>query len=235
MMHSYAPIQKHALIYIDDILLFSKNEEEHQQLSSQFLDITIQHGIMLSAKKMEIGVSKVNFLGVIITNGTYDLQLHIGKSLLEFSDGPFTIPQLQRFLGIVNYMIEFIPNQTRFLLMGSAFFKQMPAMTNGQQYCLKNFIMEPEKCVDTEVHSLNQLNAITIPLSKRYWQFAEGLKNSNFISLATPSRLKWTCHLSPECFNSSRRFSQNHNSSDGHNGSLNGHSRSNTSREKKMF
>ena len=50
----FQPILHHALIYIDDILLFSGTHEEHRQLLNQFFDIIQTHGIMLLAKKSTI-------------------------------------------------------------------------------------------------------------------------------------------------------------------------------------
>ena len=51
MTKIYAPILHLALIYIDDILLFSNSEKAHQELLAQFLQITDAHRIMLSEKK----------------------------------------------------------------------------------------------------------------------------------------------------------------------------------------
>ena len=51
MTQIYEPILHSALIYIDDILLFSNSEKAHQELLAQFLQITDAHGIMLSEKK----------------------------------------------------------------------------------------------------------------------------------------------------------------------------------------
>ena len=43
-------------------------------------------GIMLSEKKMVIGQSSIDFLGVSISDRKYTLQPHIAISLGEFSD-----------------------------------------------------------------------------------------------------------------------------------------------------
>ena len=44
-----------------------------------------------------------------ISNGKYTLQPHIATSLKEFLDKLSTVKQIQQFLGIVNYMSDFIP------------------------------------------------------------------------------------------------------------------------------
>ncbi|XP_042505597.1 uncharacterized protein LOC122082186 [Macadamia integrifolia] len=99
------------LLYIDDILLFSKDETDHLHLLRQFHQIIQDYGIMLSLKKMQINVSTIDFLRVTISKGQYNLQPHIATSLQLFPDGPLTKNQVQ--LGIVNYMIEFLPQQIK--------------------------------------------------------------------------------------------------------------------------
>lgn len=67
----FGPIQDNALIYINDILLFSCTEKDHVELLLQFHNIVKNHGIMLSKKKMLIGMHSIEFLGMKISNGTY--------------------------------------------------------------------------------------------------------------------------------------------------------------------
>lgn len=42
-------------------------------------------------------------------NGQYTLQPHISKALNEFPDKLTSVKQIQQFLGLVNYMVDFIP------------------------------------------------------------------------------------------------------------------------------
>ena len=58
---------------MDDILLFSKDEESHDKLLTEFYNLVKTQGIMLSEKKMVIGQSSINFLGVNISDGKYTL------------------------------------------------------------------------------------------------------------------------------------------------------------------
>ena len=62
MVNIFQPILHHALIYIDDILLFSGSHDEHRQLLTQLYDIVQSHGIMLSAKKSTIATDNIDFL-----------------------------------------------------------------------------------------------------------------------------------------------------------------------------
>ncbi|KAH9704968.1 hypothetical protein KPL70_011686 [Citrus sinensis] len=64
MTKIFSPILHHALVYIDDILLFSSNHESHQKLLLDFFHIVQAHGIMLSEKKSSIGKESIDFLGM---------------------------------------------------------------------------------------------------------------------------------------------------------------------------
>ena len=55
MIKIFEPILHHALIYIDDVLLFSNDHNSHQDLLSHFLKIVDSRGIMLSDKKSILG------------------------------------------------------------------------------------------------------------------------------------------------------------------------------------
>jgi len=98
-----------ALIYIDDVLLFSKDEESHATLLKQFAEIIHHHGIMLSESKMRICQKKIEFLGMIFTDGVYTLNTYITEKLQKFSDALLMRKQVQQLLGIVQYLINFIP------------------------------------------------------------------------------------------------------------------------------
>ena len=63
--------------------------------------------------RVGIGQSSIDFLGVSILDGKYTLQPHIAISLNEFPDKLTSSKQIQQFLGIVNYMSDFIPKISR--------------------------------------------------------------------------------------------------------------------------
>ncbi|KAH9671297.1 hypothetical protein KPL70_017319 [Citrus sinensis] len=109
MTKFFSPILHHALVYIDDILLFSSDHESHQKLLLDFFHIMQAHGIMLSEKKSSISKESIDFLGMVIKDGHYQPGQHIAIELLKFPDTNFTKKQIQQFLGIVNYVRDFIP------------------------------------------------------------------------------------------------------------------------------
>ncbi|KAL5575975.1 hypothetical protein UlMin_017674 [Ulmus minor] len=56
----YGPLLSQALVYIDDILLFSLDNEAHNKLLTQFTEITEQYGVMRSEKRCTWANQKYN-------------------------------------------------------------------------------------------------------------------------------------------------------------------------------
>ncbi|KAH9734735.1 hypothetical protein KPL71_017479 [Citrus sinensis] len=106
------------------------SHDEHRQLLTQFYDILQSHGIMLSAKKSIIATDNVEFLGMIIKDGHYQPGKHIAQELLHFPDQQLSKKQIQQFLGIINYIRDFIPHVDHYTHHLSALLKKKPPEWN---------------------------------------------------------------------------------------------------------
>ena len=131
MVMLFQPFLGNALIYVDDILLFSKDAESHDKLLTDFYNLVKSQGIILSEKKMVIGQSSADFLGVSILDGKCTLQPHIVVSLGEFLDKLISTKQIQQFLEIVNYMSDFIPKVSRYMNCLAQLLKKSPPKWNS--------------------------------------------------------------------------------------------------------
>ncbi|GJR21845.1 Orf y [Tanacetum coccineum] len=83
-------------VYIDDILVFSKNEKNHAKHLEKMLKICEDNDLVLSLTKMKIAVSTIDFLGVVIGEGTIKMHRRnevISSSGSLLSGGSSTIPQ----------------------------------------------------------------------------------------------------------------------------------------------
>ncbi|GJS27756.1 putative reverse transcriptase domain, viral movement protein [Tanacetum coccineum] len=98
------PILANTLVYIDDILLLSLDEQTHAELLSKFYSLVTKYGIMLSEKKMEVGVTTIQFLGMEISDGKYQPQLHVAQELLKLPDELFSQKMIQQFLGLGSFL-----------------------------------------------------------------------------------------------------------------------------------
>ena len=58
-----------ALVFIDDIMISSKNLQEHLKHLQMFYDLVFKHVLVLSQRKMEIGKIEMEFLGFKIQRG----------------------------------------------------------------------------------------------------------------------------------------------------------------------
>ena len=55
--------KKWALVFMDDVLICSKNLQDHLKHLQLFYDLVYKHGLVLSQSKMEIGKTEIDFLG----------------------------------------------------------------------------------------------------------------------------------------------------------------------------
>jgi cleavage and polyadenylation specificity factor subunit 1 len=97
------------IVYVDDILVFSKNSEEHHHHLKTVLGILQDNGLVVRPDKCMFGVESIDFLGHRIdADGIYPLDKKI-DAVKEFPR-PSTIRSLQEYLGLLNYYHRFIPN-----------------------------------------------------------------------------------------------------------------------------
>lgn len=61
--------------YLDDILVYSKTLEEHRTHVLQVLDRLLERGFYLDVKKSVFNTTRVNYLGLIITNNGIEMDL----------------------------------------------------------------------------------------------------------------------------------------------------------------
>lgn len=94
--------------YVDDILVYSRNETEHLQHVGQVLKVLHDNELVLRSDKCQFAVSRVEFLGhEISAAGVRPLP---GKvAAVKNFPTPSSIPDLQRFAGMVNYYHRFLP------------------------------------------------------------------------------------------------------------------------------
>ncbi|KAD5803578.1 hypothetical protein E3N88_14938 [Mikania micrantha] len=139
-------------IYIDDILVFSESEADHEQHLKITLRICQENGLILSPTRMKIAVPEIEFLRAIIGKSKIKLQPHIIKKICDFDEEKLkTKAGLRSFLGILNYARNYIPRLS--LLLGPLYEKTNP---HGDKR-LKPSDYELVKRIKKEVQSLPDL------------------------------------------------------------------------------
>lgn len=110
MNEIFNPYTTFSIVYIDDVLIFSKSIDQHFKHLYTFLNIVKKHGLVVSAKKMQIFQTKIRFLGHNIYQGTITPISRSIEFASKFPDEIKEKTQLQRFLGCLNYISDFLPN-----------------------------------------------------------------------------------------------------------------------------
>lgn len=94
--------------YIDDIMIASKDENEHMEHLETVFKRLEEHGLIINAEKSTFGQSSIKFLGYQISNeGTTPLSDKV--EIIKDFPRPKTAKDMRRYLGMLNYYRKFIP------------------------------------------------------------------------------------------------------------------------------
>ena len=96
------PCSEFALPYIDDIVIFSNNWEEHVRHVRQVLQRLREAGLTASPKKCTWGGKVVEFLGHKLRDGKMSIPDRRVMTLREYAK-PRTKRGLRTFLGVVSF------------------------------------------------------------------------------------------------------------------------------------
>ena len=98
--------------YIDDILIASKNEKEHQEHVRTVLKRLDDNGITINVQKCEFKKTTVEYLGYQVDEKGITPLAERTQVISEFKR-PDTVQQLRRFLGMVNFYRESTPHAAK--------------------------------------------------------------------------------------------------------------------------
>ena len=103
----FTPFTDFSIVYIDDVLIFSKTIDDHWKHLDIFVKVIKHNGLVVSATKINFFKDKIRFLGYNIYRGTL---IPIDRAIQFVDKFPDEIKdknQLQRFLGSLNYVSDY--------------------------------------------------------------------------------------------------------------------------------
>jgi hypothetical protein len=100
-------LDKFVVVFIDGILVFSKMEEEHEKHLRLVLEKLRSTKLYTKFSKCEFWLTKVTFLGHVISAGGVSVDLGKVKDVLNWMP-PTTASEIWSFLGLAGYYRRFI-------------------------------------------------------------------------------------------------------------------------------
>jgi transposase InsO family protein len=100
-------LDKFVSAYLDDILIYSENLEEHQRHVREVLERLRKAGLQVDIEKCEFHVTETKYLGLIIGQDGIRMDPEKIRVINEW-DEPKTVKQVQAFLGLCNFYRRFI-------------------------------------------------------------------------------------------------------------------------------
>jgi hypothetical protein len=102
-------IGKICLVFLDDIIVFSKSKEEHLANLGRIFDLLKEADLKLGLSKCKFMCESVRYLGhVISANGITPDPEKI--EILKNFKRPISVVEIQSFLGLASYYRRFIKN-----------------------------------------------------------------------------------------------------------------------------
>jgi hypothetical protein len=100
-------LDKFVVVFIDDILIYSKNKEEHAQHLQIVLTRLREHQLYAKFSKCMFWLEEIQFLGHVLSVKGIVVDPSEVKDILDWKP-PTTIHQVQSFLGLAGYYRRFI-------------------------------------------------------------------------------------------------------------------------------
>jgi len=102
-------LDKFVVVFIDDILIYSKNEEEHAEHLRIVLQRLREHKLYAKFTKCEFWLKKVQFLGHVISEDGISVDPSKIQDVLNWEE-PTSVLEIRSFLGLAGYYRRFVPD-----------------------------------------------------------------------------------------------------------------------------
>jgi len=95
------------VVYLDDILIFMRTEEEHERAVWRVLEVLAEHKLFLHPEKCEFHWKEIKYLGLVISENKVVMDLVKVAGVCDWPT-PENWTDVQAFIGFVNFYRHFI-------------------------------------------------------------------------------------------------------------------------------
>ncbi|XP_019431099.1 PREDICTED: uncharacterized protein LOC109338345 [Lupinus angustifolius] len=113
IFHPY--LDTFVVVFIDDILIYSKNAEEHVEHLRVVLQILKDNKLYAKLSKCEFWLEFVNFLGHVISKGGIAVDHAKVETVMDWNS-PKSVTEIRSFLGLAGYYRKFIEGFSKLAL-----------------------------------------------------------------------------------------------------------------------
>src|SRR4051812_2171815 len=131
-------LDKFLVIYLDEILIYSKNEEEHAEHLRLVLMKLREHRVYAKFSKCEFWLPEVTYLGHMISAKGIAVNTERVQAVLDWTP-PESVKQVRSFLGLASYFRRFIENFSKVAKPLTELLKKDKRNSNGLPGARKAF------------------------------------------------------------------------------------------------
>src|SRR3982751_4521820 len=95
------------VVYLDDIVIFTKDIPEHQEVTHRVLKRLEEHGLCLRLEKCEFEKTRIEYLGLIVAENRVEMDPVKVAGVAQWPT-PTNRKEVQSFLGFANFYRRFI-------------------------------------------------------------------------------------------------------------------------------
>nr|GFB18608.1 putative reverse transcriptase domain-containing protein [Tanacetum cinerariifolium] len=146
-------LDEFVIVFIDDILVFSKSKEEHEDHLRTVLQTLRQEKLYAKFSKCEFWLSSVAFLGHIVSAEGITMDLTKVEAITKWPR-PMSVTEVRSFLGLAGYYCRFVEGFSRLAL------PLTKLMREGKNFVLNE---EREKSFEELKQRLVSAPVLTLP------------------------------------------------------------------------